>query len=127
MLTYHVVSGAVTSGQIKDGQVIPTVDAGQSVTAHVAGGQVKINNARVIRANIMCTNGVVHIVDQVLVPGNFNYPKVRADGRPSPASRTAPLPSRPSRQQHSEADPPRLGTSLLLCLPSPPPHLPSTA
>lgn len=75
VLTYHVVSGAVTSGQIKDGQVIPTVDAGQSVTAHVQGNNVQINNARVLRANIMCTNGVIHIVDKVLVPGNFNYPK----------------------------------------------------
>jgi len=75
VLTYHVVSGAVTSDKIKDGQVIPTVDAGQSVTAHVANGVVTINNARVIKANILCTNGVVHIVDNVLVPGNFNYPK----------------------------------------------------
>jgi len=75
VLTYHVVSGAVTSDKIKDGQVIPTVDAGQSVTAHVANGVVTINNARVLRANILCTNGVIHVVDNVLVPGNFNYPK----------------------------------------------------
>ena len=75
MLTYHVVSGAVTSSQLHDGQVINTLDAGQSVTAHVQGQNVEINNARVIRANIMCTNGVIHIVDHVLVPGNFNYPK----------------------------------------------------
>lgn len=75
MLTYHVVSGAVTSSQLHDGQVISTLDAGQSVTAHVQGQNVEINNARVVRANIMCTNGVIHIVDHVLVPGNFNYPK----------------------------------------------------
>jgi len=88
VLTYHVVSGAVTSGQIKDGQVIPTVDAGQSVTAHVNGGNVEINNARVIKANIMATNGVIHIVDHVLVPGNFNYPK---DDIPTTASGVAAL------------------------------------
>ena len=75
VLTYHVVSGAVTSSQLHDGQVIGTLDAGQSVTAHVQGQNVEINNARVLRANIMCTNGVIHIVDHVLVPGNFNYPK----------------------------------------------------
>jgi transforming growth factor-beta-induced protein len=75
VLTYHVVSGAVTSSQLHDGQVISTLDAGQSVTAHVQGQNVEINNARVVRANIMCTNGVIHIVDHVLVPGNFNYPK----------------------------------------------------
>jgi uncharacterized surface protein with fasciclin (FAS1) repeats len=75
VLTYHVVSGAVTSSQLHDGQVIGTLDAGNSVTAHVQGNNVEINNARVLRANIMCTNGVIHIVDHVLVPGNFNYPK----------------------------------------------------
>ena len=75
VLTYHVVSGAVRSGDLHDGQVISTLDAGQSVTAHVQGQNVEINNARVIRANIVCSNGIIHIVDHVLVPANFNYPK----------------------------------------------------
>lgn len=74
MLTYHVVSGQVLSNQIKDGQVIKTLDNALTVTAHVAGGKVQINNANVIAADNLATNGVVHIVDAVLVPSNFALP-----------------------------------------------------
>jgi len=75
VLTYHAVSGAVTSNQIKDGEQIPTLDNKLTVTAHVNGGGVTINNAKVLKANIMASNGVIHIVDSVLVPSNFVYPK----------------------------------------------------
>lgn len=75
MLTYHVVAGAITADQITDGEVIPTLDNKLSVTAHVNGGVVTINNARVLKANIMASNGVIHIIDATLVPSNLNYPK----------------------------------------------------
>lgn len=75
VLTYHVVSGKVSSNQITDGEVIPTLDNKLTVTAHIAGGQVSINNAHVIKANIEASNGIIHIVDAVLVPSNFAYPK----------------------------------------------------
>ena len=57
VLTYHVVSGAVTSNQLTDGEVIPTVDAGFNVTAHVQGQNIHINNARVLRADIKVRKG----------------------------------------------------------------------
>jgi len=75
VLTYHVVSGAVKSGAITNGEKITTLDAGLTVTATVGGGKVKINNANVISADNLATNGVVHIVDAVLVPSNFALPK----------------------------------------------------
>jgi len=43
-------------------------------TAHVSGGSISINNANVITANIIASNGVIHIVDHVLVPTNFVLP-----------------------------------------------------
>jgi len=55
--------------------VITTLDNKLTVTASVNGNQVKINNALVIRADVEASNGVVHIIDAVLVPSNFNYPK----------------------------------------------------
>jgi len=76
ILTYHVVSGKVLSNQLKDGQVIKTLDNALTVTAHVAGGKVQINNANVVAADNLATNGVVHIVDAVLVPSNFALPKL---------------------------------------------------
>jgi len=75
VLTYHVVAGAVTSDQLHDGEVVPTLDGTETVTVHIAGAEVRINNARVLRANIKASNGVIHVIDNVLVPSDFALPK----------------------------------------------------
>jgi transforming growth factor-beta-induced protein len=75
VLTYHVVSGKVPSSALKDGQVIPTLDTPETVTAHVSAKEVAINNAVVLKANVEASNGIIHIVDHVLVPSNFALPK----------------------------------------------------
>ena len=65
ILAYHVVSGKVTSGDIKPGDV-PTV-AGKTV--HVStNGHVKINEATVTTADVAADNGVIHVIDTVLIP-----------------------------------------------------------
>ena len=66
VLLYHVVAGAVGSGDLKAGPV-PTQLTGKSVTVDLTGG-VKINDAKVTTANVLAKNGVIHIVDTVLVP-----------------------------------------------------------
>jgi len=66
VLLYHVVAGAVGSGDLKAGPV-PTQLSGKSVTVNSTGG-VKINDAKVTTANILAKNGVIHVVDTVLVP-----------------------------------------------------------
>jgi transforming growth factor-beta-induced protein len=75
VLTYHALGVAVPSSKITDGQQIATLDNKLTVTAHVGGGQVHINNALVLRANVQASNGIIHVLDNVLVPSNFNYPK----------------------------------------------------
>jgi len=75
VLTYHVVAGKVPAAALKDGQVIPTLDKPETVTAHINGAEVTINNARVLKADVEASNGIVHIVDHVLVPSNFALPK----------------------------------------------------
>jgi uncharacterized surface protein with fasciclin (FAS1) repeats len=67
VLTYHVVSGAVYSNQIQNNGQIPTFE-GQNVTSTLTGGSVYINDAQVISANNQASNGVVHIIDGVLLP-----------------------------------------------------------
>ena len=67
ILTYHVASGSVHSGDITDHEQIKTVE-GDSVTAYVVNGQVYINHAHVVKADVDATNGVVHIIDGVLLP-----------------------------------------------------------
>jgi uncharacterized surface protein with fasciclin (FAS1) repeats len=66
VLTYHVVSGAVTSKQLKSGSVA-TVEGG-NVTVKVSGKKVKVNNANVILADVKASNGYIHAIDTVLIP-----------------------------------------------------------
>jgi len=66
ILTYHVVPGAVTSSAIKPGQV-KTVE-GQPVTLKVMGGKVMVNNANVTAADVKASNGVIHVIDKVILP-----------------------------------------------------------
>ncbi len=68
LLGYHVVPGKVTSSQLKSGNV-NTVE-GQSLKVSVDTG-VTVNGAKVVQADIPASNGVVHVVDKVLLPPNF--------------------------------------------------------
>jgi uncharacterized surface protein with fasciclin (FAS1) repeats len=69
ILTYHVISGAVMSGDLADGDV-PTVQ-GENVTVDLTDG-VMFNNATVIQADVTASNGVVHAVDAVIVPPSID-------------------------------------------------------
>ena len=66
VLLYHVVEGAVGSGDLKAGAV-PTLLEDESVTIDLDDG-VKVNDSNVTSANIIAKNGVIHVVDTVLVP-----------------------------------------------------------
>lgn len=66
ILTYHVVAGAVESGNIQPGDVA-TVE-GSPVTLNVANGRVTVNNATVIAADIRASNGIIHVIDRVILP-----------------------------------------------------------
>jgi len=70
VLTYHVVAAEAKSTDLKNGELIKTVE-GQQVRVELCDGHVKINNAEVTTANVLGTNGVVHIIDHVLIPHWF--------------------------------------------------------
>lgn len=65
VLTYHVVSGKVMAADVKAGMV-PTVE-GSSLTISTTGG-VKVDNANVIKTDIVASNGVIHVIDSVVLP-----------------------------------------------------------
>ncbi len=67
ILTYHVVAGKVTAAQAMKLNSAKTVN-GQSLAISTDGGMVKINDATVTKADIMCSNGVIHVIDTVLMP-----------------------------------------------------------
>jgi len=70
ILTYHVVAGKVMSTDLSNGQKAATVN-GEKVTVSIANGTVKISGAKVIAADVKAKNGVVHIIDKVILPPNM--------------------------------------------------------
>jgi uncharacterized surface protein with fasciclin (FAS1) repeats len=67
ILTYHVVAGKVLSKDLKNGQKAKTVE-GSEITVTLKDGKAMINNATVTTADIMADNGVVHVIDTVILP-----------------------------------------------------------
>ena len=66
ILTYHVVSGKVMSKDVATMTEAPTVQGGK-VKIDASNG-VMINDAKVVTADIECSNGVIHVIDTVLMP-----------------------------------------------------------
>ena len=66
VLTYHVVSGSVLSTSLKSGDV-KSVEGG-SLKVLVAAGKVTVSGANVVKADIKASNGVIHVIDKVLMP-----------------------------------------------------------
>jgi len=67
VLTYHVVAGNVMSSQLADGQKVATLN-GQELTVAIKDGVVTINGTKVIAADLAGSNGVIHVVEGVLLP-----------------------------------------------------------
>lgn len=66
VLYYHVLVGVMKAESFRDGQSIGTVQ-GANVTMHVKDGKVMVNDANIV-ASIPTSNGVIHVVDKVLLP-----------------------------------------------------------
>ena len=67
VLTYHVVAGEVTAAQASKLTTAKTVN-GASLTINAMGGKVMIDNATVTTADVAASNGVIHIIDTVVLP-----------------------------------------------------------
>jgi uncharacterized surface protein with fasciclin (FAS1) repeats len=67
ILTYHVVAGKVMASEVVKLHEAKTVN-GQDVKIMVDGGKVMVDNANVVKTDIQCTNGVIHVIDTVLLP-----------------------------------------------------------
>jgi uncharacterized surface protein with fasciclin (FAS1) repeats len=67
VLTYHVVPGKVMAADVVKVDSAKTVQ-GQKIMVKVANETVKVNNANVVKTDIVCSNGVIHVIDAVLLP-----------------------------------------------------------
>ena len=69
ILNYHVVSGYFMARDVKSGEVM--TQQGSPLTATVSSSDVRVNGARVTKADIVTTNGIVHAIDAVILPKNW--------------------------------------------------------
>ncbi len=67
ILTYHVVAGSLKAADLKDGQKLKTVN-GAELTVSIKDGKVMIDGANVTAADLTAGNGVVHVLDAVVMP-----------------------------------------------------------
>ncbi len=67
ILTYHAVSGKTMAADLEDGQELTTVE-GSKIKVMMKGGKVMVGGAEVTTADIAASNGVIHVIDKVLLP-----------------------------------------------------------
>lgn len=67
VLTYHVVSGKVMAADVQSLSSAPTVE-GSELAIDASSGSVKVDDATVTQADIEADNGVIHVIDTVLIP-----------------------------------------------------------
>ena len=69
ILLYHVVPKEVLAAQVPTkATAVPTLDGSETLTVRRHGKTVRVNTARVIKADVKADNGVIHVVDRVLLP-----------------------------------------------------------
>ena len=67
VLTYHVVPGRLSAADLRDGQMLTTVNGAQ-LQVRKMDGKVMVGGATVTQANVYASNGVAHVIDKVLLP-----------------------------------------------------------
>ncbi len=77
ILLYHVVSGQVTAEQVMGLSGAVTLN-GQRIDINTEEG-VKVDTANVVQADIMCSNGVIHVIDSVILPASGTIPEVATE------------------------------------------------
>jgi uncharacterized surface protein with fasciclin (FAS1) repeats len=70
ILTYHVVPGRYMAADVLKMSSAKTV-SGESFTVSMDGGDAKVDNAKIIQTDIVASNGVIHVIDSVILPKNM--------------------------------------------------------
>ncbi|EYB69720.1 beta-Ig-H3/fasciclin [Deinococcus phoenicis] len=94
VLLYHVVPGKVTSSQVKSLQNVKTAQ-GANLAVRMSGNRVMINNANVTRTDIQACNGVIHVVDAVLMPPTMAGTAPAMPAAPAPVTAAPAAPAAP--------------------------------
>ncbi|HEY6871922.1 MAG TPA: fasciclin domain-containing protein [Geobacteraceae bacterium] len=67
LLTYHMVQGKLTAAEIARDEMLLT-SSGKSLTVQLEEGRQVIDNAKYVRTDIECSNGIIHVIDNVFLP-----------------------------------------------------------
>lgn len=67
ILTYHIVPGKVTAGDVVNLQLAKTVN-GETLTIRTANGSVMVDQATVVKTDIVAANGIIHVINTVILP-----------------------------------------------------------
>merc|ERR1719469_764185 len=78
VLKNHVVAGETLAADLSSDEKLTTLDNNMTLTVKVDGNNVSVNGANVKQADVLATNGVVHVIDAVLVPDGFVAPSCGA-------------------------------------------------
>lgn len=81
ILKYHVVSGRVVARKVAGLESARTL-AGPEVTISIADGQLRVNQSRVIKTDVTAANGIIHVIDAVLLPPADAMPAAQAASKP---------------------------------------------
>ena len=73
ILTYHVVPGSVPAAKVVKSTGAKTLN-GQQVDIKVSNGKVQVDQATVVTTDIACSNGIIHVIDKVILPAEDNIP-----------------------------------------------------
>jgi uncharacterized surface protein with fasciclin (FAS1) repeats len=72
VMNYHVVSGHFIAREVKAGEVMTL--QGSTLTADKAFGDLSVNGARITQRDVVATNGIIHAIDAVILPKNWQLP-----------------------------------------------------
>lgn len=75
ILTYHVVPGKVMAKDVVNVKGAKSLN-GQRIDVKVSGGKVMVDGANVVKTDIACSNGVIHVIDSVILPVDITIPAV---------------------------------------------------
>jgi uncharacterized surface protein with fasciclin (FAS1) repeats len=101
ILTYHVVEGENTSNTLKSGDANTLEGAPLKVSVNSSG--VTVNDAKVIQKDVQASNGVIHVIDRVLLPPDIM--QQRSSGAQQRPGRTQQQPGRTQEQPSSTSQP----------------------
>mmetsp|Transcript_14123 Transcript_14123/g.30775 ORF Transcript_14123/g.30775 Transcript_14123/m.30775 type:complete len:190 (-) Transcript_14123:610-1179(-) len=98
ILSYHVVGGAVRSSDLTDGQTVDTLAENADVNVTIVENSdnsttFRVNQAQVVSPDVMAFNGVIHVIDQVLVPAGFDAAAFLAECQETSSPSASPVPA----------------------------------